>query len=205
MLGPGQEPSPSHLTSPYFCMLSSSPHSCTSQGSSPSQTLGLLISPYSDASPRGESQVAACERLAVLVDVVDVADGLSFLHSRRIMHHDVRPANVLLDADIFGVLVLELLTGRDPVLSVDGSQSHIREWVTHTFRIPILPLLRQQRLSSSDVSFIIDPRMPSPTASTDDVSMAHADVIQSLESLSLECTAMPAASRPSMAKVLSQR
>ncbi|CAI5461749.1 unnamed protein product [Closterium sp. Yama58-4] len=94
-------------------------------------------------------------------------------------------------ATSFGVLVLELLTGRDPILSVDGSQSHIREWAT-------------AELSSSDVSSIIDPRMASPAALTGDVSMVHADVMQSLASLALECTAMPAASRPSMAKVLSQ-
>ncbi|CAI6008912.1 unnamed protein product [Closterium sp. NIES-65] len=34
--------------------------------------------------------------------------------------------------------------------------------------------------------------------------MVHADVIKSLASLALACTAMPAALRPSMAKVLSQ-
>ncbi|CAI5461744.1 unnamed protein product [Closterium sp. Yama58-4] len=91
----------------------------------------------------------------------------------------------------FGVLVLELLTGREPILSVDGSQSHIREWAT-------------AELSSSDVSSIIDPRMASPAVSTSDITMMHADVMESLVSLAMECTAMPAASRPSMAKVLSQ-
>ncbi|CAI5506409.1 unnamed protein product [Closterium sp. Naga37s-1] len=91
----------------------------------------------------------------------------------------------------FGVLVIELLTGREPILSVDGSQSHICEWAT-------------AELSSSDVSSIIDPRMASPAVSTGDVTMVHSDVMQSLASLALACTAMPAASRPSMVKVLSQ-
>ncbi|CAI5460148.1 unnamed protein product [Closterium sp. Yama58-4] len=46
--------------------------------------------------------------------------------------------------------------------------------------------------------------MASPAASTGDITMMHADVMESLVSLAMECTAMPAASRPSMAKVLSQ-
>ncbi|CAI5498989.1 unnamed protein product [Closterium sp. Naga37s-1] len=73
--------------------------------------------------------------------------------------------------------------------------------------LPIPPPHTSQataELSSSDVSSIIDPRMASPAASTSDVSMVHADVLQSLASLALACTVMPAASRPSMAKVLSQ-
>ncbi|CAI5963480.1 unnamed protein product [Closterium sp. NIES-64] len=43
----------------------------------------------------GAKPTSLCVRLAVLVDVVDK---LSFLHSCRIVHCDVKPANMLLDA-----------------------------------------------------------------------------------------------------------
>ncbi|CAI5506417.1 unnamed protein product, partial [Closterium sp. Naga37s-1] len=74
---------------------------------------------------------------------------------------------------------------------------------TPSFHIPLSSIVKAAaELSSGDVSSIIDPRMVSPAASR--TSMVHADVMQSLASLALACTAMPAASRPSMAKVLSQ-
>ncbi|GJP85435.1 hypothetical protein CLOP_g15541 [Closterium sp. NIES-67] len=180
----------------------------------------------------GAKAISLRRRLAVLIDV---AGGLKHLHSHRFVHRDVKPANVLLDAQMqakvadfgfmrmmeattvnptrvmgtpgyvdpeyhqshlattatdvysFGVLMLELLTGREPMLSVNGSQSHIRDWAA-------------AELSSGDVSSIIDPRMVSPA--TSGVSMVSDDVMQRLITLAMACTATPAASRPSMAKVL---
>ncbi|CAI5955731.1 unnamed protein product [Closterium sp. NIES-65] len=60
----------------------------------------------------------------------------------------------------------------------------------------------QKSLPSHPLTSII--QAAAELSSASGASMVHADVIKSFASLALACTAMPAALRPSMAKVLSQ-
>ncbi|GJP42749.1 hypothetical protein CLOM_g2284 [Closterium sp. NIES-68] len=127
----------------------------------------------SRAWPR-EGELSVQQRTEVLVGV---ARGLEYLHQFGIVHQDMKPANVLLDANMqakvldvglvrmtegtavnhtrvvatpgyvdpayshtnkatpmadvhcYGVMLLEVITMRHVILSVDGAGCNIRDWV----------------------------------------------------------------------------
>ncbi|CAI5945207.1 unnamed protein product [Closterium sp. NIES-64] len=167
------------------------------------------------------------QRLDVLIGV---AKGLQYLHDFGIVHRDIKPANILLDAKMqakigdfglvklsggtcmgssvaatrvmgtpgyvdpayfktqkatpaadvhsFGVVMLVVITARKAVYMTDDRQINLRQWVA--------PLV-----ASSDVAAFKDPRLDAPD-----------DFVLRMARLALACTAMPTASRPSMARVL---
>ncbi|CAI5982223.1 unnamed protein product [Closterium sp. NIES-65] len=167
------------------------------------------------------------QRLDVLIGV---AKGLQYLHDFGIVHRDIKPANILLDAKMqakiadfglvklgggtamgtsvaatrvmgtpgyvdpayfkshkatpaadvhsFGVVTLVVITARKAVHVTEENQINLKQWVA--------PLV-----DSGAVLAFKDPHLDAPD-----------DLVLRWARLALSCTAMPAASRPSMNQVL---
>ncbi|CAI5990576.1 unnamed protein product [Closterium sp. NIES-65] len=173
--------------------------------------------------------LSLCQRLDVLIGV---AKGLQYLHDFGIVHRDIKPANILLDAKMqakiadfglvklsggtamgtsvaatrvmgtpgyvdpayfkshkatpaadvhsFGVVTLVVITARKAVHVTQENQINLKQWVA--------PLV-----DSGAVLAFKDPHLDAPD-----------DLVLRWARLALSCTAMPAASRPSMNQVLSE-
>ncbi|CAI5990446.1 unnamed protein product [Closterium sp. NIES-65] len=133
------------------------------------------------------------QRLDVLIGV---AKGLQYLHDFGIVHRDIKPANILLDAKMqacqyccqdcrlwaceacFGVVMLVVITARKAVHVTEDNQINLKQWVASL-------------VDSGAVLAFKDPHLD-----------AQDDLVLRWARLALSCTAMPAASRPSMNQVL---
>ncbi|GJP38534.1 hypothetical protein CLOM_g22982, partial [Closterium sp. NIES-68] len=133
----------------------------------------------------------------------------STLKSTRVMgtpgyvdptYAQTRKATTASDVYSFGILILELITCKKAVLSVNNQPIHLRDWVSQQLHSSAsledssteAPLEAPHELQASTDSLeVIDPRlaMPQPIA----VRLLH---------LALSCTAMSLASRPSMMKLV---
>ncbi|CAI5944171.1 unnamed protein product [Closterium sp. NIES-64] len=129
--------------------------------------------------------------------LIGVAQGLQYLHSFHIVHRDIKPANILLDkkmqakvadfglatpmADVhsFGVVMLTMITARKALECLNEGQINLKQWV-------------QPLVAENNAQAIKDPRLDAPN-----------DLILKLTRFALSCTATPVATRPSMARILS--
>ncbi|CAI5526921.1 unnamed protein product [Closterium sp. Naga37s-1] len=81
----------------------------------------------------------------------------------------------------YGVLLLEVITLKPVILSINGGQFNIKDWVR--------PFMEE-----SKVAAFKDPLLPE----------ASDDLILTLAKIGLQCTALPASSRPSMSEISRQ-
>ncbi|GJP48937.1 hypothetical protein CLOM_g8210 [Closterium sp. NIES-68] len=160
--------------------------------------------------------------------VVGVARGLEYLHQFDIVHRDIKPANVLLDANMqakvsdfglvrmtegttvnptrvvgtpgyvdpaysrtnkatpmadvhsFGVMMLEIMLTKPVVMHVNGG-TNIRDWVA-------------ERVQLGEVDALKDPHLDT----------VPSELLLKLVELALQCTSLPASSRPHMTEVVAQ-
>ncbi|CAI5532909.1 unnamed protein product [Closterium sp. Naga37s-1] len=82
--------------------------------------------------------------------------------------------------NLFGMLMLVILTGRPPFLGTDGDGQQITTWAS-------------ERMSSGDMGSLKDPTMDAPT-----------DAVLCVAQLALACTVERTAARPSMAHVANE-
>ncbi|RRT39706.1 hypothetical protein B296_00058124 [Ensete ventricosum] len=78
----------------------------------------------SEASTR--RKLTLSQRLSIAIDVSSALDYLHHHGPMPIVHCDLKPSNVLLDQEIYGILLLELLTGKRPTEDMfkDGLSLH---------------------------------------------------------------------------------
>ncbi|CAI5504726.1 unnamed protein product [Closterium sp. Naga37s-1] len=137
-------------------------------------------------------------------------------------------ATPMADVHSYGVLLLEVITLKPVILSIDGGQYNIKDWVrpfveeskvrpfveeskVAAFKDPLLPEASDD-LIPSPITFL--PSIPWPTqvrpfveeskvAAFKDPLLPEAsdDLILTLAKIGLQCTALPASSRPSMSEI----
>ncbi|CAI5475172.1 unnamed protein product [Closterium sp. Yama58-4] len=180
--------------------------------------------------PGAPSPLSLKQRLNILIGV---AKGLQYLHDFCIVHRDIKPANILLDAKMhpkiadfglvkltkgttmgtsvaatrvmgtpgyvdpayykshkatpaadvysFGVVMLVVISTRKAVHVSEASQISLKQWVSQSFSI--------RSIAIRDAKKNLD---------------APDDLVLRLARPALSCTAMPAASRPSMNQILGE-
>ncbi|CAI6011165.1 unnamed protein product [Closterium sp. NIES-65] len=182
----------------------------------------LMYLPFFTAGPK-KGTLTLQQRMDVLVGV---ARGLEYLHQFDIVHRDIKPANVLLDARMqpkisdfglvrmtegttvnptrvvgtpgyvdpaysrtnkatpmadvhsFGVLMLEVMLTRPAVVEEKGVNTSIKDWAA-------------RRVQDRDAQGLKDPHLDS----------IPNELLMQVVELALQCTGMPASSRPHMRDV----
>ncbi|CAI5982151.1 unnamed protein product [Closterium sp. NIES-65] len=120
------------------------------------------------------------QRLDVLIGV---AKGLQYLHDFGIVHRDIKPANILLDAKMQAKIADFGLVKLSGGTAMGTSVAATRVMGTPGYVAPLV--------DSGAVLAFKDPHLDAPD-----------DLVLRWARLALSCTAMPAASRPSMNQVL---
>ncbi|CAI5990481.1 unnamed protein product [Closterium sp. NIES-65] len=120
------------------------------------------------------------QRLDVLIGV---AKGLQYLHDFGIVHRDIKPANILLDAKMQAKIADFGLVKLGGGTAMGTSVAATRVMGTPGYVAPLV--------DSGAVLAFKDPHLDAPD-----------DLVLRWARLALSCTAMPAASRPSMNQVL---
>ncbi|CAI5984535.1 unnamed protein product [Closterium sp. NIES-65] len=157
------------------------------------------------------------QRLDVLIGV---AKGLQYLHDFGIVHRDIKPANILLDAKMqakigdFGLVKLSggtCMGSSVAATRVMGTPGYVDPAYFKTQKAtPAADVhSRQSGHGTNHFAVVFDPNQVAPLVASSDVAAfkdprldAPDDFVLRMARLALACTAMPTASRPSMARVL---
>ncbi|CAI5983447.1 unnamed protein product [Closterium sp. NIES-64] len=142
------------------------------------------------------------QRLAILTSM---ARGLEYLHGFSIVHCDIKPANVLLDARMHakladfglpGICISNIMHGISDISHTETSLFGVVMLAVITARKAIYNIESNQAASLvvvGDVAALKDPHLQAPD-----------NLVLRMARLALSCTAMPTASRSGMSRVLAE-